>query len=145
MSAGRSKEPRKREQAIVALLSEPTHAAAAARAGIAEATLQRWLKRPDFLAAYRQARRRIVETALGRLQQVTGKAVDALERNLSCGHAAIEVRAALGILEHSARAVELADLMQRIEVLEQRAGEADGQEFPPPPSFLPAGGEEGVM
>ena len=49
MSAGRSKEPRKREQAIAALLAEPTHAAAAAKAGIAEATLQRWLKRPGFL------------------------------------------------------------------------------------------------
>jgi hypothetical protein len=127
VSAGRSKEPRKREQAIAALLAEPTHAAAAAKAGIAEATLQRWLKRPDFLAAYRQARRRVVETALGRLQQATGKAVDALERNLSCGHAATEVRAALGILEHSTRATELVDLMERVETLERRAAEADGK------------------
>jgi hypothetical protein len=143
MSAGRSKLPRKCEQVIACLLSEPTHAQAAAKAGISEATLQRWLLRPDFQAAYRQARRRLVENSLGRLQQATGKAVDALERNLACGHAATEVRAALGILEHSARAIELVDLMARVEALERRAVEAEDQEVPAPPC-LPAGGADGT-
>jgi hypothetical protein len=48
---------RKKEQAIAALLTE-TNAKEAARAiGIGSATLLRWLKEPEFDAAYREARR----------------------------------------------------------------------------------------
>ena len=50
MSVG-CKINRKRELAIAALLTERTHAVAAARAGISEATLQRWLKYPPHLIA----------------------------------------------------------------------------------------------
>ena len=67
--SGRTKLNRKQEALIAALLTEPTHAAAAVKAGVSEATLHRWLRLADFQAAYRQARRRIVETAIGRLQQ----------------------------------------------------------------------------
>jgi len=42
MSAPR-KLGRKQETVIAALLTEPTHAAAAAKAGVSEATLHRWL------------------------------------------------------------------------------------------------------
>ncbi len=41
MSAGRTKLNRKQEAAIAALLTEPTQAAAAAKAGVGAATLQR--------------------------------------------------------------------------------------------------------
>ena len=79
--SGRTKLNRKQEALIAALLTEPTHASAATRAGVSEATLHRWLHLPEFQAAYRQARRQLVETAIGRLQQASGKAVDALERD----------------------------------------------------------------
>jgi hypothetical protein len=46
-----------REQAIVALLSEPTLGQAAARCGITERTLRRWLAEDAFQAAYEAARR----------------------------------------------------------------------------------------
>jgi hypothetical protein len=115
---GRGKLNRKQEALIAALLTEPTHAAAATKAGVSEATLHRWLHLPAFQAAYRLARRGIVETAIGRLQQSTGKAVEALERNLACGHPGNEIRAALGILDHAVKAVELVDLVERVEELE---------------------------
>jgi hypothetical protein len=85
---------RKQEALIAALLTEPTHAGAAAKAGVCEATLHRWLRLSEFQAAYRQARRGIVEAAIGRLKQTTGKAVEALDRNLTCGQAGNEIRAA---------------------------------------------------
>ena len=69
--SGRSKLSRKQEKLIADLLTEPTHAAAAARAGVSEATLHRWLHTPWFQAAYRRARRGVVETAIGRLQWAT--------------------------------------------------------------------------
>ena len=118
--SGRTKLPRKQEVLIAALLTEPTHAAAAVKAGVSEATLQRWLRHPEFQSAYRLVRRGIVEAAIGRLQQATSKAVEALERNLTCGQAGCEVRAALGILDQSLKAVELIELAGRIEELERR-------------------------
>src|SRR5262245_53970543 len=101
---------RRQEALLVALLAEPTHQAAAARAQVSEATLRRWLRLPAFQAAYRRARRDLVEAALARLQQSAQKAVDTLERNLNCGHPGCEIRAALGILEKAVYAVELIDL-----------------------------------
>jgi hypothetical protein len=126
--SGRTKLNRKQESLIAALLTEPSHAAAAAKAGLSEATLHRWLHLPEFQAAYRLARRGIVETAIGRLQQSTGKAVEALERNLTCGHPGNEIRAALGILDQAVKAVELIDLVGRVEELERQILNQSGED-----------------
>jgi len=111
---------RKQEVLIAALLTEPTHAAAATRAGVSEATLHRWLHLPAFRDEYRFARRAVVETAVGRLQQASAKAVDTLERNLTCGHGGTEVRAALAILGQAMHGVELLDLAQELQELRDR-------------------------
>jgi hypothetical protein len=110
MSTGRSKEPRKREQAIAALLTERSQAQAAAKAGISEATLQRWLNLPEFRAAYRQARRRLVEGAVGRIQAATGQAVDTLLAVARGGAKdGDRVRAAVALLDHALRGLADAD------------------------------------
>ena len=83
--AGIGNLSRKQEQAVAALLSEPTVAAAASSSGVAERTLWRWLQLPAFQAEYRAARRHVVEGAISRLQCATGEAVEALQRNLNCG------------------------------------------------------------
>ena len=57
------KMSRKGDLLVAALLTEPTLEAAAARAGVAVNTAKNWLKDPAFLAAYREARRRVVEQA----------------------------------------------------------------------------------
>jgi hypothetical protein len=108
----------RREAAIMALLTEPTLAKAAESAGIGEKTLRRWLGKPDFQAEYRAARRRIVDVAIGRLQQASGEAVDTLQRNLTCDQPAVEVRAATTILEQAGRYLQIDDLEQRLQVLE---------------------------
>lgn len=110
----------RQERAILALLTCRTHAEAAEAAKIGPATLTRWLADRDFLAAYRSARRSVVESAIGRLQQAATSAVDALARNLSCGRPTAEVAAAKAILEQSIKAVELVDLLDRVEELEAR-------------------------
>jgi hypothetical protein len=74
--------PRRYELAIASLLSESTIAAAAARTGVAEATLARWLRRPDLQTAFRAARRQVVEVAVAQLQAATSEAVQTLCRNL---------------------------------------------------------------
>ena len=87
----------KQERAILALLSEPTLGAVAKAASISDVTLWRWMKEPDFKARLRDARRAVVEGAIGRLQAAATEAVSTLQRNLSCGTPAVEVRAAATI------------------------------------------------
>jgi hypothetical protein len=106
--------------AIAALLTERTHAEAAAKAKVAEQTLRRWLATDiKFLAAYRAARRAIMDTVVGKLQTVASKAVESLERNLTCGKPGDEIRAAIGVLDHAAKGLEVSDLMERVEELER--------------------------
>src|SRR5262245_10490381 len=92
---------RKQEQAIAALLTLPTIEQAAASMDLNEKTLRRWLTDPAFLAAYREARRQIVEGAVAELQQAAKDAAATLRRNLTCGNHAVEVRAAVAVFEQS--------------------------------------------
>jgi hypothetical protein len=56
MAGHGSKLDRKQEEAIAALLTHRNIEEAAGAAGIGARTLLRWLKIPEFQAAYRQAR-----------------------------------------------------------------------------------------
>jgi transposase len=117
----------RQERAIVALLSEPSIEAVAKTPDVSDVTIWRWMKRPDFRAKLRDARRAVVEGAIGRLQQTATEAVDTLRRNLTCGTPSVEVRAATAILDQAIKAVELFDMVERVEQLEaQLAATAEG-------------------
>jgi hypothetical protein len=103
---------RKQEQAVAALLSEATVQTAAAQAGVSPSTLKRWLKEPDFCATYRQARRELVEGAVGRIQAATGQAVDTLLAVAKNGAKdGDRVRAAVALLDHALRGLTEADAL----------------------------------
>jgi hypothetical protein len=112
MSGHGQKLTRKQEALIAALLTEPTHAAAASRAGVSEATLHRWLHLPEFRAAYRHARRELVDGAVGRIQAATGQAVDTLLTVARTGAKDSDrVRAAVALLDHAFRGLNDADTL----------------------------------
>jgi hypothetical protein len=113
---------RKQEQAIAALLLEPTLATAAMRCGVSEITVWRWLKRPEFQAAYREARRAAVNQAVAHLQQVCGEAVETLRAVMRDGEkpSSARVAAARSVLDLALKAIELDDLDVRLTALEQR-------------------------
>jgi hypothetical protein len=68
-----------RERAILALLSEPTLKQAAARCGIAEKTLRRWLAGDAaFQAEYEAARHATFQAAMNRIPALTVRAVQTL-------------------------------------------------------------------
>jgi hypothetical protein len=114
---------RKQEALIAALLTEPTHTDAATKAGVSEATLHRWLHLPAFHAAYRQARRELVESAVGRIQAATGQAVDTLLAVARDGAKdGDRVRAAIALLDHAWRGVSEADALH---------GERKAEDAPP--------------
>jgi hypothetical protein len=119
MTAERAGKRLQREElAVAALLSEPTIEAAAKKAGVSESTLLRWLQEPSFKERHRAARRAVVEGVIGRLQQSSGLALDALVRNLACGTAAVEVSAAKAILDLTTKALDT-DTADRLVALEQ--------------------------
>lgn len=149
----------KQELAIAALLQERSIADAARACGLDERTLRRWLADPAFAAAYRLARRQVVEAAIGRLQQAAGQAVEVLQASLQAVKPGDRIRAALGILDRAVAGVELADLATKVEELEQLMrelrdessephsqaagrGPRDGRPKTPdgPPPILPGGG-----
>ena len=126
MAGHGQKLTRKQEQAVAALLAEPTLARAAAAAGVSLRTVKYWLRDPAFAGAYREVRRQVVEHAVGLVQQAAGEAVDTLKRLLSCGHRPTEARAAEALFDYALRGVEVGDLLERIEELERLAkGEGD--------------------
>jgi hypothetical protein len=59
-------------------LTEPTQAQAEIKAGVSIANLHRCRRLPDFAAAHRRAHRQLVERTIGRIQEVSEQAVDAL-------------------------------------------------------------------
>src|SRR5262245_10393307 len=120
MTGHGSKLPRKQEAAIAALLDAPTVVAAAARVGIGEKTLRRWLQERSFAAAYRSARRQSVELALARLQQVAAEAVGTLQTNLRAEKVADQNRAAVAILEQCLKFATVADLAVELEELRRQ-------------------------
>jgi hypothetical protein len=122
MAGHGTKLPRKQEQAIAALLSEPTVAAAAAAADVSERTLRAWLTLPAFRSAYRAARSEVLESAVARLQRTADRAVETLEQALSAPRDSDRIRAATAILDRAQSGAELSDLLERIEALEAEAG-----------------------
>jgi hypothetical protein len=123
---------RLQERAVANLLDKATGLEAAKATGITDRTLRTWLRDPAFLALYRQARREVVEGAITRLQQTTISAVLTLHRNLSCGNPGVEVRAAGLILDHALQALEVGDVLTRLEALEgQLADRAPAIDVPP--------------
>src|SRR3712207_8134059 len=110
----------KQEKAVACLLATATITDAAQRAGVGETTLYRWLKEPDFAAAYRDARREAVGQAIARLQHLSSAAAFVLANTMAdrSTPASVKVRVASKILHLSLRAVELEDLDERITTLE---------------------------
>ena len=114
---------RKKEQAVVALLSHRSIEEAARSIDVAPNTLLRWIKEPEFDVAYRAARRAAYSQAIARLQQMSSAAVSVLGKIMvdQSAPASTRVRAADSILDHAAKAIELEDLEVRVAALEQAA------------------------
>jgi hypothetical protein len=114
---------RKKEEAIVALLTHRSIEEAAKSIGIGIQTLLRWMKVPEFDKAYREARRAAFSQATARMQQATGAAVSTLLKIMVDTNAppSTRVRAADSILDHAKQAIEIEDVEVRVAALEQAA------------------------
>jgi hypothetical protein len=129
MTRRATKFGRKMEDAVAALLTQRNVEEAAKAVGISTRTMLRWIKEPEFQAAYREARRAAYSQAVAKLQQGTTAAATTLLRvMLDQGTpASVRVRAAECIMNHSSKAIEIEDVEARVTELE-RAAEASQQE-----------------
>jgi hypothetical protein len=125
MTGHGTKFGRKKEEVIVALLTTRTVEEAARVVDISPRTLLRWMKEPEFDAAYRAAKRAAFGQSIARLHHLSSAAVTTLGKvMLEPGTPpATRVRAADSILDHTIKAIEIESLEARLTDLE-RAAEA---------------------
>ena len=125
MTGHGAKFGRKKEEAIVALLTTRTTEEAARAVKVTAKTLLRWLKEPEFDTAYRVAKRAAFGQSIARLHYLSSAAVTTLGKvMLEPGTPpATRVRAADSILNHTTKAIEIQDIEARVAELE-RATEA---------------------
>jgi hypothetical protein len=128
MARQASKLGRKQEEAIVALMTQKNVDEAARTAGVGARTLWRWLKLPEFQAAYREARRTAFSQSIARLQHAASAAVSTLLKIMVDLNAPVasRVRAADCVLEHASRAIEIEEVEARVSELEQTVAQAEG-------------------
>ncbi|MGA7410354.1 MAG: hypothetical protein WBW33_07700 [Bryobacteraceae bacterium] len=125
MAGHGEKYTRKKEEAIAALMTQRTIEDAARTAGISTRALMRWLQKPEFQTAYRDARREAFSQTIARLQQASGAAVSTLLKIMVDPKAppSTRVRAADTVLNHTKHAIEIEDIQARVEDLEWAAKE----------------------
>lgn len=117
------------QQAILALLREPSVAAAAASAGVGERTLHRWMRLDHFEEAYRFARREAFVQAIGLTQRSSSAAVATLLRIMHDPKAtwSARVSAATNVLKFARESIELDDLAVRVVKLERAMSEEESK------------------
>ena len=123
MAGSKTKLGYKKEDAIVALLSQRSVEDAARACKTAVRTLYRWMKEPDFDAAYRAARRNAYGQSISRLQQGSTAAATTLLKVMvdPTTPPATRVRAAEAVLSHAEKAIEIEDVDARLKELEASA------------------------
>lgn len=116
---------RKQEKVMTDLLNGLTIADAAKANKVTESTIYNWLNDDAFKTEYRRLKREAFEVSIGKIQQKTDKAIETLEKNLTCGNPNAEIRAAQILLDHSSKAIETMDILERLENLEKLQSEAN--------------------
>ena len=126
MTGHGTKFGRKKEEAIVALLTTRTVEEAARAVNVSPRTLLRWQKEPEFDLAFRAAKRAAFGQAIARLHQLSSAAVSTLGKVMLEGGTppATRVRAADSILNHTIKAIENEDIETRVAALERAAEES---------------------
>jgi len=109
-----------REAAIQALIGNPNVKEAAQTCGVSERTMHRWLKEPGFSRQLEEAQRGVTNSLMRSVISRAERAAETLDSIMANSKASAHARvaAARTLLEFSFKAVELGDIMKRLEALE---------------------------
>ena len=111
------------EAAVAALMTRSSVEDAARSVGVEPKTLRRWMREPEFKAAYLLARREAVGQGTARFQSSFGAAVTTLLKVMVDPNtpALTKIRAADSVVAHAMKGIELEDVETRLLALEQAA------------------------
>lgn len=111
----------KTEKIISALLTKPTVKEAAKNLKIAESTLYNYLKDRDFKAKYNEAKSMILSQTALYLQSNASKSANNIIKLMENEQIppAVRLNACKAAIEYSIKLTEIADILPRIEQLEQ--------------------------
>ena len=115
-----------KQQALVALISSPTIREASRKSGVAERTINEYMRTdPEFRKAYEENRQGIVREASERMANAFTSAVTTLTdiTNDKEVNPSTRVRSATAILEYGLKLWETTDIIQRIMDIEARLDE----------------------
>lgn len=122
----RGKTVRRREQALAALLTNPSMRDAARESGVGYSTLIRWSKEPEFAAELAAARNEVLDAALERLKTAAFNAVGTLIEVAASPAASdmARVSSAKAVIELALRVGSIQQLTERVEQLERESADA---------------------
>ena len=107
-----------KEQALAALLTSPTIRAASQKCGIAERTINGYIREDaEFRQAYDEHRQAIIREASEKMTSAFNAAVDTLCEVMGNdeNNAATRVTAAKAIIEHGMKLFEITDILQQLQ------------------------------
>lgn len=113
------------EKAVVALATSKSQEEAARKCGLSARTLRHYLKNDEFQKAYRAACLELTTGATNRARQLLSPALDTLDEVMNDTDAppAARTNAARIAIEASLRLSEQADILEKIERLEEWVNE----------------------
>ncbi|MBQ3277490.1 MAG: hypothetical protein IJH47_10675 [Oscillospiraceae bacterium] len=118
------------KRALAALIRSPTIEAAAQDAGVGYSTLRRWIKEDaEFQQAYQEELAGLVADAAAQAKQSLSPALSTLREILEDQTlpGAVRVSAARALLDYGLKLTEIADIIPRLEALENDARGSDWQ------------------
>ena len=107
-----------KEQALAALLTCPTICEASRKCGVAERTINGYIREDaEFRQAYDENRQAIVRDASERMTGAFASAVDTLTEIMTDKehNAATRVSAARTVIEHGMKLIEVTDVLQQLQ------------------------------
>ena len=108
------------ERAVEVLVRTGNRKEAAKAVHSSMSTLERWHADERFMEMLRNARSMQSYEIAAEVSTGLHDAINALKRNLNCGHPGSEIKAASTLLELSLKLADLTELKDRIEALEHR-------------------------
>lgn len=117
----------KQQRAVLALLSEPSVAKAAAAAQVGERTLYKWLRLPAFRGAVAALEGELIDEATRRLLAMQDAALSTIENLLlSDAPPSVRLRAAQMVIENLLKLRDLRNTESRLAALEAAYGVQGG-------------------
>ena len=109
----------KQRRAVIAIISSDSIMQACQNAGVAERTIRRWVKLPEFKAELVRIEQNLLESTTGKLAGLQERAINALSDCLTSKNENAKLRACQLVLDYSIRYREINRFESRIEELEK--------------------------